>query len=406
MKFETKERTPSSLLISVEVEHTEIEELKKEAYGKLISRIKVPGFRQGKAPYEIGLSFIGEERLLEEVLELAVGKAISETLKKEEVNPISHPDVKVEKLSKDEILFTVDIEFLPEIEVDLERKREIHISISATEEEIQEKLRELQDSMTELQPVEREVQQGDVVEVEYEKAAGETVPFTVTAGVDKVVGDFSQQILGRRAGEKFEVQTESSKVVFKVNSVKEKLVPELDDNLAKSAGFDSLEALKEEISKNIIENKKLQAEENKGREVLRMIAEEMNIELPKRFVEEEVEYRLRDITERYLKRGKKLDDELQKQGKNLDTFKEELKAEIERELKEDLVIRRIVKKLDLKVSDSEVEDEFKSIIERENVQSKDIELTDEIRRYIRNELLRAKSLAVLKDNAIIISGGD
>jgi len=176
--------------------------------------------------------------------------------------------------------------------------------------------------------------------------------------------------------------------------------------LAKEAGFETLDALKEEIRKQIKQNKSAQAEENRGHEVLRIISESLEVELPKKFIEESIEERYKDVEEKYLKRGKKIEDVLKEENRTIDDYKAEIRKVIENELREDLVIRDIIKKKNITVSSDEVESEFNRIVTEEGLQNRKVTLTDELKHYIRQELLRSKAILILKENAIIIYGGD
>lgn len=406
MEYEVKEKTSSKIVFEVHESREEILNAKQKAYTALVAKVKVPGFRHGKAPYEIGAPFIGEERITEEALEYLIDKAMDEVFKKENIYPLSRPDVHVNELKEDLVNFSVSVEFLPDVDIDLEKKFEIPVKIEVREDEVNSKLNELQDSFTELTPVDREIQAGDIVEVSYETEGKEPATFTVTAGKDKVIGDFAEEIIGKKINDKFIIKTENSEVPFTVLSIKEKKVPSLDDVLAKEAGFETLGALKEEIRKQIKQNKSAQAEENRGHEVLKIISGSLEVELPQKFIEESIEERYKDVEEKYLKRGKKIEDVLKEEKRTVDDYKAEIRKAIENELREDLVIRDIIKKKDITVSNDEVESEFNRIIAEEGLQNRNITLTDELNHYIRQELLRSKAILILKENAIIISGGD
>jgi len=331
---------------------------------------------------------------------------MDEIFKKENIYPLSRPDVHVNELKEDLINYSVSVEFLPDVNIDLEKRFEIPVKIEVREDEVNSKLNELQDSFTELTPIDREIQSGDIIEVSYETEGKEPVPLTVTAGKDKVIGDFAEKIIGKKINDKFIIKTENSEVTFTVLSIKEKKVPSLDDVLAKEAGFETLNALKEEIKKQIKQNKSAQAEENRGHEVLRIILESLEVELPKKFIEESIEERYKDVEEKYLKRGKKIEDVLKEENKTIDDYKAEIRKVIENELREDLVIRDIIKKKNITVSNDEVESEFNRIVTEEDLQNQKVTLTDELKHYIKQELLRSKAILILKENAIIIYGGD
>ncbi|MEF3245403.1 MAG: hypothetical protein K6343_05440, partial [Caldisericaceae bacterium] len=223
---------------------------------------------------------------------------------------------------------------------------------------------------------------------------------------DKVIGDFNEKIIGKSQNDEFDVNTNNTFVRFKVVSIKSKKSPELNDDFAKEVGADSLNDLKEKIKKEIFENKKLQAEESRGNKALDYLASKLDCELPSGYIEEATEERFKELDREYIKRGLKLQNLLEKEGKTVDEFKKELKEDIVEELKKDLVIREIIKKYDIQASDDEIKEAFERLVKEENLDSSKISLTNELRNYLKNVILRTKALSILKENAIIEFGGD
>ena len=406
MDYTLKEKTQSKAVAEITNNSEEIDKAKKEAYNKLSRKVKIPGFRVGKAPYEIGAAYIGNERLLEESLDILMDRSIEDFLKKENIDIFSSPSVSVKELSNDKFVYEVSVEFLPEIDVDVDKKIEINKTIEVTDEEIEEKLKELQDTFTELEPKDGPVEKGDIVEFSYSINGKEEQALTAEVGKDKVVEGFEDSIIGKTVNEEFEVTLTNSTVKFKILSIKTKKIPEINDDFAKEVGADSLEKLREQIKNQIYENKKLQLEENRGQEALEMLVDNLQVELPSHYIEEETEERYKEIEEEYLRRGVKLESLLEKEGKTVESFKNEIKEAIIHEMKEDLILRKIIEAKKITVSDEEVEDEYEHILLEQNIDPNRLPLTDDLRRHIENELLRDKAISVLKENTVMSFGGE
>ena len=406
MEYTIKEKKSSEISLECTNNGEEIKDSKKEAYAKLSAKVKIPGFRKGKAPYEIGVRYVGEDRILEEAIETLVDKDLNEVLEKERIIPLGQPEIKVEKIENDIFIFSCKVEFFPEVNVDLDEKIRLRYSSNVSEEEISQKVNEIRDSFIELQPKDGKIEERDIVEVSLHYEGHEPQTLTIEAGKDKVVGDFSVQIVGKKKGDSFVVKTKSSEVNFEVLSCKKKIVPEIDDELAKVAGFESLDAMKEKIREQLKENKKIHFEENRGREALKNLTEKLNVGLPYKFVDHEVEERLNDLRDRYLKIGKKIEDVIKNENKTMDDFKTEVRKIVETEIKEDLILRKIIREKNLNASDEEVRKEFENIALNQGVDTNKVSLTENLARVIRSEILRSKAILILKENAIIDFGGD
>ncbi len=409
MEYKIKEKTNTKIVFETRNDKDEIEEAKRKAYKELSKKVRVPGFRKGKAPYEIGAAYVGEGRLLEDAIDFLMRKDLEEVLEKEKVDPITRPDVKLEKIDENGLTLTFTVEFLPDVSVEVPEKIEVKFDKSGIDKEVEKKLKDLQNTFTEIKPVEREAKEGDLVEVQYKiqnvkNADWKTV--SVEVGKKQFVGDFDEQIVGKKPGDEFEVKSENMTVSVKVVSVKEKNVPEIDDNLAKDAGFESLDDMKKSIEEEALKNRKLQLEEEKGNEALSILAENTEVELPEKFVNEETDSRIKDLENRYMKYGVRLEDILKSEGKMLDEFKKEVRETVVKDIKKDLILRDIIRKQNIKVTDDEIKEEFERFLESQNIDKKKARLSDEAKRVIEDQILRNKAISFLKERAIIKEGDD
>jgi len=404
MSYEIKEKTNTKVVFQSKNTGEEIEKAKRNAYKKLANRVNVPGFRKGKAPYEIGARFVGESRLLEEALDELMQKDLDEFLEKEKINPITRPDAKLEKFDENEVVITFTVEFLPDVDVEVPEKIDVVLDLNEIEKEVEKKLKDVQDTFTEVKEVDRAAKNGDLVDIQYkinEVKDADWKDVTLEVGKKQFVGDFDEQIVGKKAGDTFEVKSDNMTVQVKVVAVKEKNVPEIGDELAKDAGFDSLEEMKKSIREEALKNKETQLEEAKGNEALEILAEKLDVELPEKLVKEETESRLKDLENQYLKHGIKLQDAFKDAPEKFEELKEGIKKSVIKDIKKDLIIRAIIKKENIKVTDDEIKAEFERFVKEQNITSKNIRLSEDVKSIIEDQLLRNKAISFLKERAII-----
>ncbi len=404
MSYEIKEKTNTKVVFQSKNTGEEIKKAKKNAYKKLAGKVNVPGFRKGKAPYEIGARFVGESRLLEEALDELMQKDLDEFLAKEKINPITRPDVKLDKLDENEVVLTFTVEFLPDVDVEVPEKIDVVLDLNEVDKEVEKKLKDLQDTFTEVKEVDRAAKEGDLVDVQYkinEVKDADWKDVTLEVGKKQFVGDFDEQIVGKKAGDTFEVKSDNMTVQVKVVAVKEKKVPEIGDELAKDAGFDNLEEMKKNIREEALKNKETQLEQSKGNEALEILADKLDVELPEKLVKEETESRFKDLENQYLKHGIKLTDAFKDAPDKLEELKEGIKKSVIKDIKKDLIIRAIIKKENIKVTDDEIKAEFDRFIKEQNISSKNVRLSEDVKSIIEDQLLRNKAISFLKDRAII-----
>ncbi|RLD20529.1 MAG: trigger factor [Caldiserica bacterium] len=403
MEYTIKEKTGSKIIFVTKNNREEIENEKKKAYKKIVQKVAVPGFRKGKAPYEIGVPFVGESRVLEDAVDILLEKNLVEFLDKEKINPVVQPDVKVDKLEEDELTCTYTVEFLPEVNIDLSEKIEVPYEKPETEKDVEAKLNELQDSFTEIVPVERAIQNGDMVSLSWQVEGRDKEPKndTLEIGKDKFIGNFDENIIGKKKGDRFTIDFKDEKVVINVLQVKEKHIAPIDDNLAKQAGYENLEQLKSKIKEETEENSRLQAEEERGLKALSVLVNKLDVEIPGKLVEKEIDERIQRARDEYLKIGKKIEDALKEENKTMDSLREEVKKVVVESIKNELVMKEIIKKSNVTVDDNEIEEEFNKLLETNGLADKKVPLNDNMRMAIEDNILRKKAILFIKENAII-----
>lgn len=325
MKIETFPQDDHQVKIEAEFDADLFEGYKRRAARKIAQKAKVPGFRPGKAPYEVIHRIYGEGAISEEAVELLIDEQYAKVLEESSVEP-SGPGALQEIVSLDPLKLSFLVPLKPEVEIGNYKDIKLEYNLEPiSEDTVSEFLTRLQKNYATAEPVDRPIEKGDVV---YFKVTGyendETVldetPVQLVVGEDKnkdnwPFENFSKKLIGLKEGESKDIRHtfkedaeeerfKSKKIKFNViiQSVKTLTLPELDDEFAKSLGqFESMEELKNAIHDQEEANKKQEYEDQYFADLLDKYAEISTVKFPPFMVEEEIHHSLHAL-ERNLKR--------------------------------------------------------------------------------------------------------
>lgn len=373
MKTAVEELSPTRVKLTVEVPFDELRPSLDAAYKKVAQQVRVPGFRPGKVPARIIEQRFGRAVVLEETLNDAVPKLYSQAVDELDVFPVSQPDIEVTKIEDgDQIEFTAEVDIRPNFEVPDYAGLEVTVeSAEVSDEDINVQLDALRQRFATLTGVERAATSGDYVvmdlraeidgknieeqqanEVSYEVGAG-----SVLQGLDDALEGMSAEeeksfktelVGGENAGEEADV-------IITVKSVKEKVLPELDDEFAQLASeFDTLEELKDSIREQARRNKLVDQVVQAREKALETLLDKIEIPIPDSALKAEVDARKHN-----------LDHQIAESGLSRDAFfrlyqttEEERLAEFDtnsaKAIKTGFVLDKIVKAEELGVSEQEL----------------------------------------------------
>ncbi|MEU8401399.1 trigger factor [Nonomuraea sp. NPDC048892] len=373
MKTAVEELSPTRVKLTVEVPFDELRPSMDAAYKKVAQQVRVPGFRPGKVPARIIEQRFGRAVVLEETLNDAVPKLYGQAVDEVDVFPVSQPDIEVTRIDDGEqIEFTAEVDIRPNFEVPDYAGLEVTVdSAEVSDEDVDSQLDALRQRFATLTGVERAAASGDFVVMDLraeingeniEEQQANEVSYEVGAG--SVLQGLDDALEGMSAGEEKSFKTElvggenageEADVIISVKSVKEKVLPELDDEFAQLASeFDTLDELKNSIREQARRNKLIdqvvQAREN----ALDAVLEKIDIPLPDSALKAEVDARKHN-----------LDHQVAESGLSRDAFfrlyqttEEERFAEFEtnsaRAIKVGFVLDKIVKAEELGVSEQEL----------------------------------------------------
>ncbi len=422
----------SSVKLEIKIPSSEIEKKYNEIVNKYCKTVQIKGFRKGKVPPAVLIRKFGPA-LLEETAEKIIEDSITEALEDIEKKPISYarPEVKTDEkleLGKD-FKFSLIYDTFPEVELGEYKGIEVEeLETKVTDKDIQRELELLQEQnaivVEKKNPV---VAKDDIVTVDFveldddgnEIANTKRESFVFQVGSGYNLYKIDDDIVGMKKDEEKVIEKEfpqdyeykelaGKKVKLKVTikGVKEKNLPEIDDELAQdiSDKYKNLDDLKNDIREKLENLAESRIREHKLSQILKKVIENSKIPLPKSMVEFELEARWNDFVKQLRADENTVLNLLQAEGKTKEDLLNEWKPEAERGLKEALVIREIIKRENIEVSDEEIDKEIKEEAERANTTFEDLKERVEKGNFMDNlkdDIAREKLFDFLIENATV-----
>jgi trigger factor len=381
--------------LTVQVEADRLEGMKRRAAGQLAKRVKIPGFRPGKAPYAVIVRQIGEATILEEAIELLVDEIYLEVIKEAEIKP--YGPGRLENVTSTDpvtIVFSVPLEAETTLG-DYHAIQKAYEPDLVTDKDVADFLQGLLEQHAIIEPVERPAQVGDLVAVNLsatrlgeadesevmipERSASIIIRPSEPESTDVATNrqdewpfpGFSQHLIGLVSDdeESFEytypedatystLKGAEATFQIKVESVKSRQLPELDDEFAKTVGeFDTLDALQEEIRKSLEGQAQASYNERYDEEILDAAVEQTVFKYPPEMVDQEVETVVNDFRRRLERQGMDMDLYLKTRSIDMDAFKEEVKPVAEGRLKRALFLVEFGNAENIEVKPEELEQE-------------------------------------------------
>ncbi|CCH28703.1 trigger factor [Actinosynnema sp. NPDC047251] len=373
MKSTVEHLSPTRVRINVEVPFDELKSDFDRAYRKLAKQVRIPGFRPGKAPARVLESRIGRAPVLDEVVQEAIPAKYLEAVNSGEIRTLGRPDFEVTKIEDGESLaFTAEVDVRPEITVPA--FGELAVSVDeqeVTDEDVATQLDELRARFGTLTGVQRPAQEGDFVVVDLSATVdGAEVEEAKTAGLSYEIGSgqlvegIDEALIGASEGESKNFTTNlvagehagrDAEVTVVLSSVKERQLPELDDDFAQLASeFDTLDELKDDLRVRLGRVKKMQQGVQARDKVLEALLAAVEVPLPEAVVQGEVEARAHDAVHAFDHDENRFAEWLVEQGQTQEEFDTEVRTAAEQAVKTQLVLDAIADAEQLSVTDGEL----------------------------------------------------
>ena len=411
----------SRVVLTIEVGATEFEAAIEKSYLKMRKNINLQGFRPGKAPRKMIEKMYGVEVFFEEAINIAFPEAYEAALKEKELQVVGYPEVDMlGECTVEGFTFTAIVPVYPEVTLgEYKGLSAIKGEVKVTEDDVALRLNDLAERQSRLVTVtDRAAMLGDTAVIDFEGFL-EGVPFeggkgenhNLELGSGTFVPGFEEQVIGMQVGEEKDLditfpeqytpELAGKAVVFKVklNEIKCKEMPELDDEFAKDVSeFDTLEELKADLEKKIAEEQSRAAEQAFTDALMAQVAENLTVEIPDAMIETQCKQFIDNFKMQLAQQGIPYEEYLKMTGTEESALLEEAKKPAEDQVRMDLAMAAIIKAENLTASDEEVEAEYKKMAEQ---YSMDIEM---VKKYlqaeqVRDELISRKAIEVVTSSA-------
>jgi trigger factor len=388
----------SQVGLTIEVPSDQVDRAYDRALNRLAQRVRIGGFRPGKAPRPLVEARVGPAAIREEVVDTLVPNLVSQALRDNNIDAIDRPRVEVQELERGRPgRFTARVSVMPDVvlpdlaTLQVERK---HTAVD--DEMVERRLLELRERLAEIEPVEREVRLGDVIVADLRMLVdGAELPSEARKATevevveDKVVPELLAALPGRVVGDVVpadvtlpdehpdpDLRGKQAQLEVTIQGVKEKRVPELTDAVAEelSGGEQATaEALREAVRTDLVEQAQRLDELTFEQAAVRAVVDAAQIDVPEALVQREIDRQTEQLDNSLQRRGLRFDRYLQYVGKTAAEYRAELQPDAEGRIRVDLVLEELGRRMAISPSQSEVEEYIRSEAERDDEVRRELE---------------------------------
>jgi len=385
MKSNVEMLENSQVRITIEASKELFMEGINESFKKNKNKFNIKGFRKGKVPMAMVEKMYGEGAFYEDAFNYVFSKAYPEAVKESNLDVVSRADIEeVKQIGKGkDLIFSVLVTVKPEVELGeykgIEAKK---VAVRVTAKDIEEKLSVDREKNSRIVEAARAAENGDIVNIDFEGfvdgeafEGGKGEGYDLTLGTKTFIDTFESQLEGKKVDEELEVNVKfpkeyhsealaGKKAMFKVkiNSIKVKELPELDDDFAQDISeFDTMDELKKDLKEKIREEKKARATREMENTVLETAVNGSKVEIPAVMIENRMENIVQDFEHRLSHQGLNLEKYLQMINKTMDEFRENMKPDAEKQVKTSLVMEKIAEVEKLEASKEDLDKELERL---------------------------------------------
>lgn len=410
--------------LEIEISAEAFEAGLQAAYLKAKKNISVPGFRKGHAPRKVVEKEYGEGVFFEDALNAILPAEIDAAVAEAKLTLVTRPDVEVTEVSKEKgAVVKATCITKPEIEIKDYKGIEIEKSVkNVTDEDVDHEIDHIRQKGMRIVTVDgRPAQNGDDVVIDFEGfkdnvafKGGKAENFTLSLGSGQFIPGFEDQIVGHNTGDEFDIdvtfpedygskELAGAPAVFKIklHEIKEKQLPELDDEFVKDQSeFDTVDELKADIKAKLEESAKKACEQEEEGKLFDKVIEKVEGEIPEVMFDNRTDEMIAEMEQRLASQGISLEMYLQYTGQEIDSLKKAYREQAEKQVKLRLALEKIADEEKIEVSDEETEEEFKKMADNYKM---DIE---DVKRYVtpddlKRDIAVGKASDIVKEAAVI-----
>lgn len=385
MSVQVENLEKSMAKLTIEVAAEEFEAALNKAYQKSKGKISMPGFRKGKAPRAMIEKMYGAGVFYEDAANIVIPDAYENAAKESELEIVAQPEIDVVQMEKGKaFIFTATVAVKPEVTlgeykgIEVEKK-----SAEVTDEELEEELNRVREANSRMITVDdRAAQDGDTVVIDFDGyvdgeqfEGGKAENYSLVLGSHSFIDTFEEQLVGKSIGEEVEVhvtfpdqyqaeELQGKPALFKVkiNEIKVKELPELDDDFAQDVSeCDTLEEYREETRKKLLESKEAAVKREKEEDVVNKIIENATMDIPEPMVNAQTRQMTQEFAQRLQAQGLSLEQYMQFTGLTPQKMVEELQPQALKRIQSRLVLEAVVAVEQLEASEDDITKEIENM---------------------------------------------
>lgn len=380
VQVENLEKNMAKLIIEVPAE--ELEKAIQAAYMKEKSKISIPGFRKGKVPRTMIEKMYGPGIFFEDAANTLISQEYPKAVDESGLDIVSRPEIDITQIEKGKpFIFTAEVAVKPEVTLGtymgIQAAKE---DVSVTDEELDAEINKERESNARMITVEdRPVADGDTAVIDYEGfvdgeafEGGKAENQPLVIGSHSFIDTFEEQLVGKNTGEEVVVnvtfpeeyhapELAGKPAVFnvKINEIKTKELPELDDEFAQDVSeFDTLAEYRDSIKEKLLKRKETEAEHKREEEAIQKIVEDSQMEIPEAMIDTQARSMVDDFANRISQQGLSMEQYMQFTGMTVEQMLEQMKPDALKRIQSSLVLEAIAKEQNIQISEEEVEEEL------------------------------------------------
>ena len=425
MSLQVEKLEKNMAKLTIEVGADELDKAIESAYQKQKGKISIPGFRKGKVPRQVVEKMYGKEVFYEDAANILIPDAYEKALDECEEDIVSSPKIDVTQLEAGKpFIFTAEVALKPEVKLGKYKGVKVEkADVVVTDEEVDEVIeKERENNARNITVEDRAVKDGDMTVIDFEGfvdgeafdgGKGENYPLTIGSGA--FIPGFEEQLVGSEIGKEVEVNVtfpedyhaenlKGKAAVFKctVKEIKEKELPELDDEFASEVSeFETLTEYKEDVKKNLEEKKMKEAKENKEREAVEAVVDLSEMDIPEAMVETQQRQMVDEFAQRITMQGLSMEQYFQFTGTSYQQMLENVKPQAEKRIQSRLVLEAIAEAEKIEVTDEDFEKEIETMAEVYQMDASKVKemLGEKEMKNIRQDLAVKKAAEFVVENA-------
>ena len=422
VQVENLEHNMAKLTINVSAE--ELEKALDSAYKKQKGQISVPGFRKGKVPRAMIEKMYGAGVFYEDAANILMQQTYPAAIDESGVDIVSRPTVDVVQIKKGkEFIYTAEVAVRPEVTLGKYMGVTVtKIDTTVTDEEVDAELENQRNKNARTVTVtDRPVAEGDTAVIDFEGfvdgvafegGKGENHPLEI--GSHTFIDTFEDQLVGKNTGDEVEVNVtfpekyqaedlagKPATFKVKINEIKTKELPELDDEFAQdAAGVDTLAEYKEELKKNLTEKKETEAKKTKEDEAIKKIIDKSKMDIPEAMINTQCETMVEEFAQRIAQSGLTMEQYLQFSGMTVDQLKEQVRPEALTRIQSSLVLEQIAKDENIEVTDADVDAEVEKMAKAYGMEPDKLKeyMGDAEKESMKKDIAITKAVDLIMDN--------